>query len=143
MTPAAQALTVEDAVSYIDHHGFGVSEEIDKIIIAAATAVVRLHPEASLRCLTLMSGHDESHLSLNGHDCERSDARKTTKFVICGNHSWLGRETRARQAEVFVEGGPGFGKGCGDGFCRLLPGTDLFCADVCSSEMELDWAVNR
>lgn len=65
--------------------------------------------------------------------------RKHTKFQTCERHGWLGRETRRRRAEFFVEGGPANQAVCEGGICRLWPGTDLFEASICNGELALDW----
>lgn len=66
--------------------------------------------------------------------------RLHTKFEICERHSgWFAGETRYRKAEVFVEGGPGGMSGCSGGKCRLWPGRDFYVAELCTSELELDW----
>jgi hypothetical protein len=69
--------------------------------------------------------------------------RKITKFQICEAHEgWFAGDSRYRKAETFGEGGPGSGPPCSGDGCRLWPGTDIFCAEVCEGELELDWAVN-
>jgi hypothetical protein len=70
-------------------------------------------------------------------------ARKHTKFQICEAHQWINGERRERRAEIFGEGGPGFGGPCSGDKCRMWPGTDLFIPEICHGERELDWRVNR
>lgn len=69
--------------------------------------------------------------------------RKVTKFQTCEKHADLASLGRYRRAEFFAEGGPAGNTGCRDGICRLWPGTDLFCAEVCAGEMQLDWTTPR
>lgn len=67
--------------------------------------------------------------------------RKQTRFELCGRHRpWFEGNTRARQIECMVEGGPGgWAPGCVDGKCRIWPGTDVFYPEVCGGELELEW----
>lgn len=57
--------------------------------------------------------------------------RKTTVFETCEQHGWLKHETRDRMAETFCEGGPAQGRPCTGNGCRIRPGTDLFCPELC------------
>jgi len=68
--------------------------------------------------------------------------RKHTKFVLCDRHRpWFAGETRYRQIECMVEGGPGgWAPGCEGGECKLWPGADIFEASVCDGgQLPLDW----
>ena len=72
----------------------------------------------------------------------QTKVRKVTKFEICDGHAWLGRETRARRAEFFAEGGPAGNQTCSGGRCRMWAGTDLFVAEVCGwGEYPLTWGM--
>jgi hypothetical protein len=68
-------------------------------------------------------------------------SRKISKFHVCDHHAGLFAGVgRYRMAEVFVEGGPAGAAPCDQADpCRLWPGTDIFCASICDSEMALDW----
>jgi hypothetical protein len=56
--------------------------------------------------------------------------RKHTKFSYCEEHAeWFTTETRNRQAECFVEGGPAYARACKGGTCEMRPGTDYFVPD--------------
>lgn len=56
--------------------------------------------------------------------------RKGTTFAYCARHAaWFEGETRSRQAECFVEGGPANAERCEGGRCEMRPGTDFFTAD--------------
>lgn len=66
-------LTVQDAVFYVERHGAGVCEDIDAIITAAVAAMVRLHPEATLACLTALADEDDRG-SIVHHECKPDPA---------------------------------------------------------------------
>lgn len=66
--------------------------------------------------------------------------RQITKFEYCKKHDpWFAFETRARTAEVFVEGGFASAGHCEGGKCRLWPGRYFYVAEICNGEFELDW----
>ncbi len=72
--------------------------------------------------------------------------RKSTVFELCSVHKNLALEGRHRLAEVFCEGGPGYGSPCSPQLCHVRPGTDLFAAtttDDIAAQWVRDWAVNQ
>lgn len=64
--------------------------------------------------------------------------RKVSKMTFCDRHApWFARETRRRQAECMVEGGPG--TTCSGGTCTLHAGTDFYIGSVCFGQYPLTW----
>lgn len=80
-----------------------------------------------------------------------NSTRKITKFHVCENHAGFFAGTgRRRTAEIFGEGGPGYGRPCSGPGCHIQPGTDLFWAGVCDRRYScvdaghpFSWAVNQ
>lgn len=74
-------------------------------------------------------------------DTHKTRERKITKFQLCDRHRpWFSGETRRRQIECMVEGGPGgWTPGCEGGCCKIWPGRDVFEPSVCHDELPLEW----